>query len=151
MSWLEDLSKETIYQYRDEVSEELVSGTKEELSEFFGHDLLCEPGEEAILHAGDGSIKYIYAGFLPRELGITTRVSFEKNGRVGLRTKFADGKQYVRSKTKELAMEGKGTDSILTRQCREASKKAEEKIVHDRAKATIKHLSKQAQMAKKGK
>lgn len=150
MGWLEDMSNDTIYNYRDQSSGDVIKGTRSQLEDYFGCSLKCEPGEEASLNVPLPR-KYLYAGFEPNKLGITTKMTFEKNGRTGVRTRFSDGKQYVRSMTKEQAMKGKGTESVLTKDCKVASEKAKEKYVHKRIKQTINELKHEAHVAKEAK
>lgn len=83
-----------------------------------------------------------YAGFEPRQLGGMTKTVFEKNGRVGVRTKFGDGKSVIRSKTKENVLKGKGTQSVLTKGCRDASDKARKEIVRARYNEMMKGVQK---------
>ena len=74
----------------------------------------------------------VYAGFEPRTINQMTKITFEKNGRVGVKVVHGDGKIAIRSKTKDNYLQGKKCESVLTKGCEEASNKAKQKIVHDR-------------------
>jgi len=125
MGWLAELDKERIYQYRNEETGSVISGNKEFFRKEIGEDLTFAPGDNFFLH-GDN---YAYAGFLPNKLSIMTKITFEKNGRKGLKVTNSNGKHWVRSMSKENYMNGKGTESVLTNGCREASNKVKEKMV----------------------
>ena len=61
MSWLQELDKQRIYNYR-KANGEIVRGTKKEFEDFFEVPLRCEPGE--IIHAINGE-NLEYAGIEP--------------------------------------------------------------------------------------
>lgn len=156
MSWLNDYSKTTVYNYRSMDENDpckMVSGTAEQLSETFGIDVKGEPGEQ--LQCLQTSYRYSYAGFEPRQLGIMTKTTFEKNGRKGVRINHGDGKSTTRSMTRENLLKGKGVkvtgekrdaqgnttgqkafevESSLTKGCNEASVKAKGDILGNRLK-----------------
>jgi hypothetical protein len=103
----------------------------------------------AILKKEDKNLlTFEYAGFEPLSTGIMTKVVFEKNGRKAVKTQFGDGQQVIRSATKEAYYKGKGTDSVLTKGCREASDKVKEQITHGRAKMMHKELQLHAHQIK---
>lgn len=95
MSWLNDLSKERIFNYKlDDGS--TIRGTILELSKIFNHEFIGEPGE--IITTDQGVLKY--AGFEPIVLGQKGIVEFEKNGRKALMVRNPDGSVDYHSKTK---------------------------------------------------
>ena len=155
MGWLEDLSKTTIYNFRNtEDTEDLVQGTSEQLTEAFQQEVKGEPGEKFEVEFENGEkVTYEYAGFQPHKLNIMTKITFEKNGRKGVRVNHGEGKSTVRSMTRENLLKGKGVketgykrdakgeltgeksyevDSALTKGCQEASNKAKAEIFHNR-------------------
>lgn len=162
MGWLEDLSKTTIYKFRslEDPSNE-VFGTSDELTEAFGFEVKGEPGEKLRIETDEGTLEFEYAGFEPRQLGIMTKIVFEKNGRKAVRINHGDGKSVVRSMTRENLLKGKGiketgdkhdasgnktgqksyeVDSALTKGCKEASEKAKSQIFQNRLHAWKKEL-----------
>ena len=156
MGWLEDLAKETIYIYRPMGQEdpcESIRGTLEQLKDTFGLEVKGEPGE--VLLCPQTSHKYQYGGFEPKKLGIMTKVTFEKNGRKGIRIDHGDGKSVTRSMTRENLFKGKGVkftgekrdakgettgkksyevESSLTKGCAEASLKEKGDMLGNRLK-----------------
>ncbi len=157
MGWLEDLAKTTVFKFRSttDPSDE-VFGTSEELTEAFGSEVKGEPGEKIKVETDEGILEFEYAGFEPKELGIMTKIVFEKNGRKAVRINHGDGKTVVRSMTRENLMKGKGIketgdkhdasgnktgqksyeiDSALTKGCREASEKTKAQIFQNRLHA----------------
>jgi hypothetical protein len=134
MGWLKELENERIYHYRNERTGVVMSHDKDFFYYEMGKNLAFEPGDYFFLH-GD---KYVYAGFVPDRLNLMTKITFEKNGRKGLRVKNSDGKQWVRSMSKENYMNGKGTESVLTKGCREKSDKVKEQIVRKKYQGLIK-------------
>lgn len=150
MGWLEDFAKATIYDYRS-TDDEVLSETLDTLSTLSGVDLKGAPGESFKFDLKT----FYYAGFQPKKLGITTRVIFEKNGRKGIRIKSGDGKQVVRSMSRENLLKGKGVtitgdrrdfrgdktgkksyeiESVLTKSAKEASDKIKEKGLYNKIK-----------------
>lgn len=78
----------------------------------------------------NGSTVCIYRGSEPRSINIMTKMTFEKNGRKGIRTTFADGSSSTRSQTKENALNGKkNLNSVLTKGHQEAVDKATQTAV----------------------
>lgn len=83
------------------------------------HLCMCEP---------ENPKQCEYMGSSPRQVNIMTKVIFEKNGRIGIKTTLADGKQTVRSMSKEKSIQmvergeaidkvtkkRKSTDSVYT-------------------------------------
>lgn len=92
-------------------------------SKYRNHQMLCNCEKETLFPCK-------FARVEPRKLGIMTKIQFEKNGRIGLKTKFANGKTTTRSMTKENVMNGKGTDSVLTKSCLEHTRKEQHKMVN---------------------
>lgn len=150
MKWLEELNENRLFRYRCTSHEDVddVLGTPAQLKELFEQDVECEPREEIVVNTDEGDFKFVYAGFEPTRVGLMSRITFEKNGRVGLRTTFGDGKQSVRSMTKEKAFQGKGTDSVLTKGCQEASNKEKQKQVVQKWNSAKNQAEKQAHMMK---
>ena len=130
MNWLRDLQKDTVYNYVDEETGDKISGTKDILEEHFNQKLRCEPGDVVKIEGGT----FRYAGFEPHELGMMLKSTFEKNGRKAVRTYHSNGKQSVRSMTKDNYLKGRGSDSALTKGCVEASTKAKAEILQSRYK-----------------
>ena len=150
MNWLEDLNKKTVYKYVVEGSDlEPLYATRDELLELTGSEPTCEPGDKFSLEDENGKeLVFSYAGFIPRKLDMMTKVTFEKNGRKGIAVNFGDGKIAKRSQTKENYMNGKGTASVLTKACKEASEKAQKEYVHKRLKSTLHEMKRDAHAAK---
>lgn len=158
MGWLEDLNKERIYNYRCNIDSDFVlSGTKEELNELVGDEveLKYEPNDVASVLVDGEDLLFTYAGFDPIKTGLVTKIVFEKNGRKGLRIVDGDGKQTVRSMSRENLLKGKGVtitgdkrdargeltgeksyevDSILTKACRAKSDEVKKEEVYKRVK-----------------
>jgi hypothetical protein len=134
MSWIDELQRETVYQYTNRDTGETFSATKEILEEQLGVKLTCSPGD-SFEHEGG---VYHYAGFEPRKLGMMMKTTFEKNGRKAVRIKHGNGTQAVRSMSRDNYLKGKGTDSVLTKGCREASAKKKEEIVRQKYSAWTK-------------
>jgi hypothetical protein len=78
MSWLDDVNAERIYRYRSPEGE--VAGTPRELKEFFGV-------EEMKLEHGEKFGEYEYSGFDSISLKQRHEVTYDHNGRVGVRIK----------------------------------------------------------------
>lgn len=97
MSWLDDLSKERIFNYKLEDGS-TTSGTIQELSKLFNREFIGEPGEVILT---DG-LTLTYAGFEPIKLGQKGIVEFNKNGRKAVMVRNADGSIEYHSKTKLL-------------------------------------------------
>jgi hypothetical protein len=93
MSWLEDLNKDRVYNYKS--GDKLLSGTLSELSEIAA-DLNGEYGEEFI-YEGD---KYVYAGFEPVKSSQMTSVMYEQNGRKAYKITDPSGKIRYIAKSK---------------------------------------------------
>lgn len=125
MDWLKKLNEETVYNYRNTDTGEILQLTKQEIRNWIELEPTTVPGSEFCV----GGVRYEYAGFEPRKLNIMTKITFEKNGRKGLRVKTAQGGQSVRSLSKENYLKGKGTKSVLTKGCTEASNKEKERMV----------------------
>ncbi len=85
-----------------------------------------------------------YAGFEPRPLNIMMKSVFEQNGRKGIRIILPNGDTVQRSMTKENYLNGRGTESVLTKGCREASTEVKKKIVHDRMVQWKRELAQEA-------
>jgi hypothetical protein len=166
MGWLEDLSKTTIYNYRNqEDREDLIQGTSTELSELFCQEVKGEPGEVLEVEFENGEkAKFEYSGFEPHKVNIMYKTTFEKNGRKGVRVSTGDGKSHVRSMTRENLYKGEGVnetgmkrdakgeltgeksyevDSALTKGCREASDKAKTEMLRSRLQGFKKQVSMQ--------
>ena len=125
MDWLSKLHDETLFRYRNSRTDEVICVPLSLLEEWLNISIKGEPGEE-FYFAGD---RYTYAGFEPRKLNIMTKITFEKNGRKALKIKDADGQESIRSMSKENYLKGKGTKSVLTKACKEASNKEKLKIL----------------------
>lgn len=130
MSWLNELNKDTIYKYTCECGEEpiTISGTKEDLRALFDTEPTFSHGDTIHYQGMD----FTYSGFEPRKLGIMTKTVFEKNGRKGIQVTHSNGKQSYRSQSRENYLLGKGTKSVLTKGCQEASNKVKEKMVRQK-------------------
>lgn len=166
MGWLEDLSKTTIYKYRNENdAEDLIEGTSAELAEILGQEVKGEPGEVLKVEFENGEVvNFAYAGFHPHKVNIMYKTTFEKNGRKGVRVNTGDGKSHVRSMTRENLYKGKGVnetgmkrdakgeltgeksyevDSALTKGCQEASNKAKAEIFRNRMQGFKKQVARE--------
>ncbi len=122
MDFLKERHDRTIYHYKTD--ESIVSGTPQELAEYFGKDLLFEPGEVVQHYTED----YQYAGFDPLSMSLTTKVAYEQNGRKAIRVTSPGGHIQHRSLTKDRMLESgkqdKETKSVLTKACSETYAKA---------------------------
>lgn len=125
MDWLSKLHKETLFRYKNTETQEIISVPLDVLEEWLEIPVKGEPGESFYI----SGVLYTYAGFEPRKLNITTKITFEKNGRKALRINNSDGTTTVRSITKDNYIKGKGTKSVLTSACTQASNKEKEKIL----------------------
>lgn len=94
MGWIEDLSKERVFNYT--CGDEIISGTLEGLSATTGQEVKGEPGETI---SCDGLV-YEYAGFEPAHVSTMSMVMFEKNGRKAYRIKDPSGKVRYIAKSK---------------------------------------------------
>jgi hypothetical protein len=95
MNWLEELSKERVFNYRS-TDGSVISGTVSDLSKIFSCEVIGEPGE-IINHNDD---QYSYAGFDPIKIQQKGVVEFEKNGRKAIMVRNTDGSVDYHSKTK---------------------------------------------------
>lgn len=146
--WLEDMNKDTVYCYKNTDTGEIVRGKKADLEvDFFGCDIECNSGEEVYLEG----VAYEYAGFEPREYNLAHRITFEKNGRKGLRTRLGNGKTFTRSATKEKYMQGKGTNSVLTKACADKTTELKKEKVMAKYESTKKDIARQAHVLKEAK
>lgn len=102
MSWLNDLDKDIVFEYKNS-SGEIIYGTKEELIEESKQALTFEAGDKMILNG----VEYEYMGFQPITNYQLHKIEFEQNGRIGVKTINAKGSSYV-SKTR-LNYEKSGT------------------------------------------
>jgi hypothetical protein len=177
MGWLDDLNKSRVYNYRCVDKDDpnyMLSGTKEELNALtveLGEDALLkfEPGDKPKILVDGELLQYEYAGFEPIEVGLVTKVVFEKNGRKGIRIKDQNGKTTIRSMTRENLLKGKGVkvtgdkldhkgnktgkksyevESTLTKACREESNKVKAKEVHSRLTGMKRNIEYQNHLAK---
>lgn len=96
MSWLEELSKERVFNYKLEDGS-TIRGTTQELSKLFSREFIGEPGE---VITTDENMVLKYAGFEPIVLGQKGIVEFEKNGRKAVMIRNPDGSVDYHSKTK---------------------------------------------------
>lgn len=90
-----------------------------------------------------------YNGTEPRKIGLMTKTTFEKNGRIGIKTNFSNGKSSVRSMTKENTMNGKGHSSVLTPAFQEKVNKDKLKAVIYKEKQLGNELKKQSALRRK--
>ncbi len=90
-----------------------------------------------------------YDGLNSRKVNIMYKTTFEKNGRKAVKTQFANGKSFIRSQTKENAMNGKSHKSVLTSGHQEAVNKEKHKNMVDKEKQMKAYV--QQQNANKGK
>ena len=174
MSWLEDLNKKRVYNYRSKTDpEEIISGTKENLSTIFMTPPTCESGDKVrldnLIESEEAYDEYEYAGFEPIRMGGMTKVTFEKNGRKAVRIDLGNGKTVVRSMTRENLMKGQGIritgkkrdnkgeltkkltfeiDSSLTKGCQEASTKETAKRVNNQMNS-LKNYTEAANVGRK--
>lgn len=177
MGWLDDLNKNRVFHYRCvdiPEPEYTLSGTQDELKKLVGEqvDLTFSPGDKPKILVDGEELQYEYGGFDPVKLNQTMKVVFEKNGRKGIRIKDGDGKQTVRSMSRENLLKGKGVkitgdkrdaqgnltgeksyevDSALTKACREESNKVKAKEVHRRLTGMKQNIEYQAHLAKERK
>ncbi len=124
MDWLNDLP--CLYRFRCNkcgFSDLIEYKGSEDEDEIKTHKYDCDQAK------CDGQLEF--AGFEKRKLDIMVKTTFEKNGRVGVEVTNGD-KKYVRSMTKENYLNGKGTDSVLTKGCKEQSEKAKKHIVYNK-------------------
>lgn len=142
MSWLDELNKSRLFVYRNASNpEDEIIGNTETLQGLSGiSDLDPNPGTKFEFEGQT----FEYAGMVPANIGMMSKVVFEKNGRKAVRTQFGDGQQVVRSATKEAYYKGKGSDSVLTKGCKEASEKAKQNIIQGRAEMLAHELRREA-------
>ena len=147
MGWLDDLNKSRTFVYKSEDGETIQCD----------HDfLVAQSGDENFDPCPNTEFEYegkvySYAGFEPTQLSIMTKIQFEKNGRKGMLTRFADGGQTTRSMTRERYYQGKGTDSVLTKGCREVSDKVLKNIEHTKMSFMNRVMKQEIHTAKEAK
>ena len=86
--------------------------------------------------------EYYYKNTESTKISMMVKTTFEKNGRPAVRTTFANGSSIVRSQTKENALKGKGTKSVLTRPHQESVDKEKDIIVRNQAEQVHKYMEK---------
>lgn len=159
MNWLEDLNRERTFTYREKLDStdgDFISGTPDEIEELISQKLKFDPGE-TFEYQGK---TFHYSGFSSIKMSLTTRVTFEKNGRKAILTKLPDGKIVARAMTKENLLNGKNVvkkakgeasngkdgyriESVLTKACKEHTDKQKKLQVVSKYKSVMKNIEQQ--------